>query len=544
MIKDLSSDDLHKLSTVLFNIEQLAFYAKEGDSVVFPSDEDMNRPPSPLSLSREERRFFVFAIQDEGAVKVIHEHTIGRRENPYRWTLEVNKPKLKELKLRVDELYLSGAVDISSAIISKDNNGKDKENYRGDIDSAVPSHEYFLTNSDLVESLQRQYNNLINLSEKGFFLGIADYVKFVDENSGFKEILSAIDGFRNKDKEKLVKLEGKLLDDIRKAEKTVMSRIKDAKIDSEIIKKSLDEHEMTKDGRIQSGASEAEALHGSLSHVIMSLYENGYERLISDFIKLVPDSKFIADYKISEHYYPYRDELNEYKSKIQKTIWGSWNELIVVYLNVHKYREYMDELKEKNDVIGQMNHRLLYEEMENVLGNANNDPRRLQFSKDDYAIHINRVHNFIINRLNSEPDKNAEQEGRGQDLLKRYKSLADIQTKEKDRVLQVSNVIYDISKGKLQFKEKLSIDVQPENQDVKYLALLLSANGSIVRNAEAAKLLKLNGYRDQMTDKDMSLEIQAIKKKVKALLIRCGMSSQEVDDFIRSVKGAGYKLST
>jgi hypothetical protein len=288
---------------------------------------------------------------------------------------------------------------------------------------AAPSQEYFLTNSDLVESLERQYSNLIKLPEKGFFLGIGDYVKFIDENSGFKLIISTIDGFREKDKTKLDELEKALLKDVASVEKTVIDRVKKKNITSELIKKRIEEYEMTKDGRMQSGEPKVKALHDSFSLVLMSLHENGYEKLVSEFIEIAPDSKSIADYRISDRYHPYCEELQEFRAKVQKTIWGSWNELVIAYLVIHKYKERMRELTEENDFAGQMNFYLLHKEMENVLGNASDEPRRLQFIKDDYIIHIGRIHNFIINKLNSEPEKNAEQEEKGQDLDERYMNL-------------------------------------------------------------------------------------------------------------------------
>lgn len=106
MIKDLSLDDLLKLANVLHDIGQLAFYTKEDEAIVYPSEDNLNSPPSSNTLSAEERRFFVFAIQEEKAVKILHEHTFGRREKPYRWTLEVDKPRLRELESEVKQIYL------------------------------------------------------------------------------------------------------------------------------------------------------------------------------------------------------------------------------------------------------------------------------------------------------------------------------------------------------------------------------------------------------------------------------------------------------
>ncbi|MDO8569999.1 MAG: hypothetical protein Q7R97_00240 [Candidatus Daviesbacteria bacterium] len=125
MIKDLSLDNLLRLLEILENIKHLAFYTKEGELVVYPSDEDLNRLPNEFNLSSEEKRFFVFAIQNERAVKVLYEYTLGRRGTPYRWSLEVDKSRLGELESEVKQIYK----DVSKGLTS--NSEKD---YKAEIE--------------------------------------------------------------------------------------------------------------------------------------------------------------------------------------------------------------------------------------------------------------------------------------------------------------------------------------------------------------------------------------------------------------------------
>lgn len=345
--------------------------------------------------SRKEQQILK-KLAEWGAVKLVGLMS-GNWDYPRRvYTLEILYPKFEEVYRKYENL-----------------------------NQPAPSHAYVLTNSDLVDSLEDQVKNFKDLPEKGFFLGIGDYVKFIDENPGFEEIVSAINSFRERDRVKLSELEKQLLDDIADVEKAILGRVKGVEIISKIVEESIKEYEMRKDGRIQSSASRAEELYDGLGYLITILNENGYQDLVSDFIKFNPDTKSIADYKISEHYYPYKEELADCKSKIQKTIWGSWNELIVVYLVIHKYKEKMQELVEANDAIGQMNFYGLHQEMENVLGNVNDDKRRLQFIKDDYVSHINRVHSFIINKLKSDPNQNAEDKGGEGSLTKEYQRLLE-----------------------------------------------------------------------------------------------------------------------
>lgn len=105
-IKDWSAQNLQELSSVLFGVGKVLLYCKEGESAIYPSDEDIKNPPSYLRLSSQELRFYVFTIQSEQAIKILHEYTFGRRETPYRWSIEAIMPRLKELDDEVNKLYL------------------------------------------------------------------------------------------------------------------------------------------------------------------------------------------------------------------------------------------------------------------------------------------------------------------------------------------------------------------------------------------------------------------------------------------------------
>ncbi|MBI2019053.1 hypothetical protein HYS95_00095 [Candidatus Daviesbacteria bacterium] len=353
---------------------------------------------------------------------------------------------------------------------------------------AVPSHAYSLTNSELVGSLEFKFNSFKDLPEKGFFLGIADYIKFIDENPGFEEIISAIDAFKEKDAAILVELGKKLLLDVERVEKVIKDRLQGVEISSKIVEKSLEELEMRKDGRIQSSVSKTEELYSGLGYVITTLYENGYENLVSDLIKFIPNTKSIADYKISEYYYPYKEELTDYKTKIQKTIWGSWNELIVVYLVVHKYKEKKKELIAAKDALGEMNLYGLHEEMESILGNSYDKEGRMQFIKDDYIIHINRVHDFVINKLNSDPNRNTGDEG-GRTLQERYTNLLEeVRTNTIDLQDRYNKLLAEI-KSQRSEKSK-AIPQEPHNEVQSNSADLNLLGWSLIKDVKKPQLRK------------------------------------------------------
>lgn len=517
MIKNWPPDDLHALANVLHAIDNL--HAKEDESVLYPSDEELNRSPSPSSLSSEEQRNLVFAIQGEGAIKIVHEHTL-RRGTPYRWSIKVVNPRFKEFESEVEQYFLKSIEHLSfqNQRNGKVNTGLDRKEEQG-----TPSHSYVLTNSDLVESLERKYTNFIGLPEKGFFYGISDYLKFIDENPGFEEVVSTIDSFREKDKASLLELEKKLLKDIEEVEASIVGSLKGRKIRSKIVNKSLEELEMRKDGRIQSSSSKAEELYSGLGYLITTLNENGYEDVVSDFIKFAPNTKSIVDYKISEHYNQYREELNEFKSRIQKTIWGSWNELVVAYLVVHRYRKRMKELVDANDVIGQMNFHGLHKEMENVLGNAHDESQRLQFIKDDYVIHINRVHDFFINKLNSDPNKNADEEGKGTILKERYESLLnEMKVNKSELDERYKKLLAELKLQDLEKSKAIPEDLKPRLGDSRLefnsgdgITLYKAAEYIFKEGSKGFALLTLLG-----SSKNTPFSIDEIKNKCNPLIPR------------------------
>ena len=263
-------------------------------------------------------------------------------------------------------------------------------------DEPASTHKYFLTNSDLAESLQRKLSGFINLPEKGFFLGIADYIKYIDENQSCEPILQGIKKQRAEDEEKLHELETKLVKDIEGVAKDLFRKIEKNKISFGTLNQGIEEFHHFMDGKIQSSATYAEALFEHLEEIIEALYQNKYEELTEHLVKVNADN-IITGYNVSEHYYPYLDELKHFRSLMNTSLWGAWNQLVLAYLVVHRFREEAEKMQK--DFWRQMNFYGLHDEMEKILGNKRDGSQRVHFIQDDYLIHINRIHDYFIEHL-------------------------------------------------------------------------------------------------------------------------------------------------
>lgn len=253
----------------------------------------------------------------------------------------------------------------------------------------------------LRDNLQRRFESFVKLPEKGFFLGIADYVQYIEVTPNFEPILLSIKRLREQDEQKLNDLEMKLKKDIDEVAPVILNLIDKNKVKSEIVDKAISEYKGVVEGRIQSTATEIESLHEHLEAIIRALYGNGYKNLVTKYTKSNPDNPSAPEYKISEYYYPYIEELRYFRSLMKTAIWGSWNELVIAYLVTHQYKQEMEAMGEQKDFWRQMSFHALHKEMQQILGNERDDSKRIHFIYDDYLIHINRVHNYFIEQLSS-----------------------------------------------------------------------------------------------------------------------------------------------
>lgn len=103
MIEDFDPELLNKASLVWFDIQQLRTDSLGENEFIYPPD----RKPSPNNPTLGEIKVILAAFQDEGAIKDIKPIGYGRRNNPSRWSIQIDSHYFKELGKKIKALYLS-----------------------------------------------------------------------------------------------------------------------------------------------------------------------------------------------------------------------------------------------------------------------------------------------------------------------------------------------------------------------------------------------------------------------------------------------------
>jgi hypothetical protein len=198
-------------------------------------------------------------------------------------------------------------------------------------------------NDYLIKQLERRYNSLANLDVRGFFIGLADYVKFVIEKP---KLISIVDTYileekrkdtkkfedlKNKAKEDLVRFGNELLKEIERA-KVVLSTNKEASQLKDLILKFR---------QLENFKSETDVdvFVKILVDIIKLLRKNGVKNIPwltkkfphINFIKKEEEINFLPD-----SYFEYALERSYYKDLQSKTLWGAWAELYSIYVATYK----------------------------------------------------------------------------------------------------------------------------------------------------------------------------------------------------------------
>ena len=250
----------------------------------------------------------------------------------------------------------------------------------------------------LLSSLQQRYDGFIKAPEREFFIGIADYIKYIAEIPELEAIASQIKNIQRSDEEKISGLEKRVMEDIEKTALEVFTTIKTENLRSDELTHAIDQYQGIIDDRIQSSAQKEEALWEALTRIISVIHETGQKQSVQHLIKVDPESGYITDFNISPSYGDYLEELKLFRDKRRISIWGSWDNLVLVYLVIHQFNEEMQRLAPNKFIWQRMNFIGLYGEMEKILNN-NKTEYRIHFQQEPYKTYVSRIHNFFAEEL-------------------------------------------------------------------------------------------------------------------------------------------------
>lgn len=119
----------------------------------------------------------------------------------------------------------------------------------------------------------------------------------------------------------------------------------------------------------------------------------------------------------------------------------------------------------------------------------------------------------------------------------------DKKTESKDS-FESGGIELDIKRATLKYKNNRAIPVTPQNKEILFLKTLMSRKGEVVGYKELAKEMSLMSYNEGVTNKDVSREVQDVRKRLVILLTTAGMRKNDIEKTIILIKNTGYKINS
>lgn len=267
-----------------------------------------------------------------------------------------------------------------------------------------------------LSQLQERYEIAINsTSDKIFFLNLFDYLKPFFSEAVLKEIVdNNILTKREKDLEKLNKLDSKLREEADNAYKIVKAYVDKNKIDSAGVKSGIETYEGLLAGTHQMSGVLSTNLAGQVNYILISISEIGTHK---DFLKTMgiydKDERYIERWT----YAPVRDELDEERNKLKRlqetTTWHQWEKLNDFYLLFLNYEQMFADYKNKKQFLSIMGLSFAIQEIKQIMetGSAPKDRVRF-FDMDEYKQALRKFHTdlkFLLLGLEEKLKKGVKQ---------------------------------------------------------------------------------------------------------------------------------------
>lgn len=270
----------------------------------------------------------------------------------------------------------------------------------------------------LRSQLNRRYSSFSKKPDSVFFRGVADYTKFVIENPRlFCLIKGMINTQKQIDYEDFNKRDKKFRRELNATGKRVFSIIEKEDIVSkeiDLFRQSYDFiGQMEKKNPVYDPLVEYPPLerYENLFHVLRIVNERKHPSITSQFLSVRKSDNHILTRRIKgcPSYSYIENEIKWLEEKRENSNWGSWDYLLRVYTTIHRKHEYASQLiKNETYYLQRIEFSHWIEEMEVVLGKRKPEDYTYgqhQFERDNYDVHINRIHSYLEERLEEEIDK-------------------------------------------------------------------------------------------------------------------------------------------
>lgn len=249
----------------------------------------------------------------------------------------------------------------------------------------------------LLARLQRHYDYAYPLEDaQGFFVGIADYVKAVEESDYLTAIVDAFILPEKKEKvAEIVKVSKEVIKEAEQTFKQTEKIIKDNKIDSDYVKREIEEYRSLVEGRLHIYGNGNCANHQSdnVRDILIAIRESGFEKETNSYAEFNKQG-ILTNWKISETEKKLNNLLERFEEHRKMSIWNAWEQLWWVFTITYNKHDHWEKLNKDNfmDIMG---FGMFADDMKKIMDEKEESRDYKHFKMPEYKRHFHRVHDKI-----------------------------------------------------------------------------------------------------------------------------------------------------
>lgn len=252
-------------------------------------------------------------------------------------------------------------------------------------------------NPDLwIRNLEIIYEQAINAkTKKAFFLSLAEYVDYIGSDPNLLELSNIFDTQRVTDCEEYEEAKDRRDDYVEK----LLKRLRGLKVDHPLMKLEMKDAFRVKDGRAQ-----VEDFYGSIfQNLGMAAFriseitqEKQKQKALRAFNVSLREDNSVREWEGNE----ISDDLQKQETKLKRIRqirgWFSWEKLKVFYTTFTLLEERIEENRYK--FFEAIKWSGLGKEIDTILF-ENEEPQFCEFKRDDYQVHLQRIHRHFLNEI-------------------------------------------------------------------------------------------------------------------------------------------------
>ncbi len=303
---------------------------------------------------------------------------------------------------------------------------------------------------NVIEILEKQYQSFINQERDwNFFLGLADYVKFINECPDSKQALTKVKESKSKEIEIIDKLEKEAVIELQKIKRELLKIIKTENFTCEGLPEALLKLEDYEKGKIDPNHYKSSRLDEGLRNLIKVIAEKEGKKYDEELVKKHP----LLKHSLSKKLLVRMGKSWELGEKRETELWGAYDKLKLVYRTIHN-KEGEQNLIEEMEIIKNDGERYTFSLPSSKRDfSSSTDFRIKEFKKDNYKLYATRIHNFLIQKLNLEQEAKTDRfneevlktqqllDKLERDIKKKAKEQEQFEIKVKDRQIWINDYL-------------------------------------------------------------------------------------------------------